>query len=303
MSILIDEHTKLLIQGITGKEGQRALKAASNYHTEVLCGVTPGKGGLDVEGVPVYDTVAEAVENHPALNATAIYVPPFAAKDAVLEAIDSNIALINIMTERIPIQDTSYYLAAARERGTRIVGPSSLGMISTGKARIGVAGGDKPNEIYMKGNVGVISRSGGMTNEISWQLRKNTFGITTAIHIGGDLLMGTSYADALRLFEEDTATEGIVIFGEMGGRYEFDIVELLKQGGCTKPIAIFIGGKFGKHLPEGMTIGHAGAIIEKGSGSVEEKEKALRSVGVLVAANYEDLPKLIASKLLTNIIS
>lgn len=303
MSILIDEHTKLLIQGITGKEGQRALEAARKYHTEVLCGVTPGKGSLEVDEVPVYDTVAEAKENHPDVNVSAVYVPPFAAKDAVLEAIDARIPLINIMTERIPIKDTAYYLAAARESNTRIVGPSSLGMISTGKARIGVAGGDRPDEIYMPGNVGVISRSGGMTNEVSWQLRKNNIGISTAIHIGGDLLMGTSYADALKLFEEDQVTEGVVIFGEMGGRYEFDIVDLIEQGGFTKPIAIFIGGKFGKHFPEGMTIGHAGAIIEKGHGSVEAKEEALRSVGVLVAEHYEDLPKLIAQKLLTNAIS
>ncbi|OGY81639.1 MAG: hypothetical protein A3F54_01065 [Candidatus Kerfeldbacteria bacterium RIFCSPHIGHO2_12_FULL_48_17] len=297
MSIFIDEKTRLLIQGITGKEGQRAVTAAQSYHTQVVAGVTPGKGGQKVEGVPVYDTVAEATRKHPEINASAIYVPPFAVKDAVLEALAHDIKLINIMTERIPIADTASYLAAARAADARIIGPSSLGVISTGKARIGVAGGDKPDEIYQPGPVGVISRSGGMTNEVSWQLRQNNIGITTAVHIGGDMLMGTAYADALRAFENDSETKAVVIFGEMGGRYEFDIVELIQQGGFTKPLAIFIGGKFGASLPEGMTIGHAGAIIEKGKGSVESKEAALKSVGVLVVDIYEDLPKRIQEKL------
>lgn len=297
MSIFINEHTKLLIQGITGKEGQRAVQAAQSYHTQVLAGVTPGKGGQEVEGVPVYDTVKEAVKHHPEINVSAIYVPPFAAKDAVLEAMEANIPLLNIMTERIPIKDTAYYLALARQNGTKIIGPSSLGVISTGKARIGVCGGDKPDQIYKAGPVGVISRSGGMTNELSWQLRRADIGITTAVHIGGDMLMGTAYADALREFEKDPETKGVVIFGEMGGRYEFDIVELIQSKGFTKPIAIFIGGKFGEKMPEGMTIGHAGAIIEKGKGSVRSKEEALRSVGVMIADSYEDLPKLIAEKL------
>lgn len=294
MSIFIDEKTHVLIQGITGKEGQRAVAAAKSYHTHVAAGVTPGKGGQEVDGVPVYDTVKQAVKNHPEINASAVYVPPFAVKDAVLEALAHGIKFINIMTERTPIADTAYYLAAARAAGAQILGPSSLGIISTGKARIGVAGGDRPDEIYMAGPVGVISRSGGMTNEVSWQLRQNNIGITTAVHIGGDMLMGTAYADALRAFEADSETKAVVIFGEMGGRYEFDIVELIQSGGFTKPLAIFIGGRFGASLPEGMTIGHAGAIIEKGKGSVESKETALKSVGVMVAETYEDLPKLIA---------
>lgn len=297
MSILIDEKTKLLIQGITGKEGQRAVTAAKSYHTDVLAGVTPGKKGQAVEKVPVYDTVEQAKEAHSEINVSAVYVPPFAVKDAVLEAIEARIPLVNIMTERTPIKDTAYYLAAAREAGVAVIGPSSLGVISTGKARIGVCGGDKPDEIYMKGSVGVISRSGGMTNEISWQLRRSGIGITTAVHIGGDLLMGTAYADALKLFEKDPETQGVVIFGELGGRYEFDIVDLIADGGFTKPLAIFIGGKFGESLPEGMTIGHAGAIIEKGKGSVSSKEEALKRVGVMIAEHYEDLPRLIKEKM------
>lgn len=297
MSILIHEHTKILIQGITGKEGQRAVEAAHKYHSKVVAGVTPGKGGQEVSGVPVYDTVKQAMENHPDINASAIYVPPFAARDAVLEALAANIPLINIMTERIPIRDTAYFLEYARGTESRIVGPSSLGIISSGKGRIGVAGGDKPETIYKRGPVGVISRSGGMTNEVSWQLSQKGLGISTAVHIGGDMLMGTTYADALKLFEADEETKGVVLFGEMGGRYEFEIVEIIKKKEFTKPLAIFIGGKFGKNLPSGMTIGHAGAIIEKGEGSVEAKQKALEEVGVMVAEVYEGLPKLIATRI------
>lgn len=297
MSILIHENTKILIQGITGKEGQRAIVAAREYHAQVLAGVTPGKGGQVIDGVPVYDTVQGAMKNHPDINASAIYVPPFAARAAVLEALAYQIPLINIMTERIPIRDTAYFLAKATWTKSRIVGPSSLGIISSGKGRIGVAGGDTPDTIYKKGPIGVISRSGGMTNEVSWQLSKNGLGISTAVHIGGDMLMGTTYADALKLFEADKDTKGVVIFGEMGGRYEFEIVEMIEKKEFTKPLAIFIGGKFGKHLPAGMTIGHAGAIIEKGKGSVEAKQSALEKVGVLVAGSYEDLPSFIANKI------
>lgn len=296
MAILIDSKTQLLIQGITGKEGQRAVEAAQAYHTSVVAGVTPGKGGQEVAGVPVYDTVKQAMQAHSDINVSAVYVPPFAAKDAVLEAIAARIPLVNIMTERIPIHDTAYFLAGAAASGTRIVGPSSLGVISSGLARIGVVGGDEPQAIYQPGPVGVISRSGGMTNEVSWQLRRHDIGISTAVHVGGDMLMGTPYADALRLFEQDPATQAVVIFGEMGGRYEWDIVDLIKSGDFTKPLAIFIGGKFGERLPEGMSIGHAGAIIEKGKGSVSSKEEALRAVGVMVAEHYEDLPILIKKR-------
>ncbi len=293
MSILVDESTRLVIQGITGKEGRRALQAAQGYHTLVRAGVTPGKGGQEVDGVPVYDSIVQALSRHPDINAAAVYVPPAAAADAVLESIAAGIPLINVMTERIPIRDTSLFLAAAQERGVRIVGPASLGMISAGKARIGVAGGDAPDEIYTPGHVGVISRSGGMMNEISWQLRKSDIGISTAVHVGGDLLLGTSYADVLALFQEDPATKGVVLFGELGGEYEFAVADMLQGGGFTKPLVLFIGGKFAGNLPEGMTIGHAGALIEKGRSSASSKEDALRAAGAIVVDRYEDLATII----------
>lgn len=288
MSILIDKNTKVLVQGITGKEGLKAAKAMMDYHTEVLCGVTPGKGGQVAEGKSVFNSVKEAKEQFPEVNVSLIYVPPFAAKAAILEAIENNIPLINTIVERIPIQDTAYCLAAAREKGIHIIGPSSLGFIVPGVGRVGVVGGPLVDEVFTPGSIGVISRSGGMTNEVSWQLRKGGLGQSAAVHVGGDLLIGTTYADLLRLFEKDAQTKAVVIFGEHGGSYEFEIVEMINKKEFTKPLAIYIGGKFANVLPEGMNIGHAGAIVGRGQGAAE-KEAALKSVGVLIADSYDDL--------------
>ncbi|MFA6424100.1 MAG: CoA-binding protein [Candidatus Magasanikbacteria bacterium] len=290
MSILINKNTKVLVQGITGKEGQKAAAAMREYGTQVIAGVRPGKGGEIVEGVPVYNSVKEAMSAHPDISTTTIYVPPFAAKEAILEAIENNIAIINTIVERIPIQDTAYCLAAAKEKNIRLIGPSSLGYISPGEGRIGVVGGplSLANEVFQPGSIGVISRSGGMTNELSWQIRKAGLGQSTAVHVGGDLLMGTTYADLLKLFEKDEQTKAVVIFGEHGGGYEFEIVDMIKNKEWTKPLAVYIGGKFANLFPEGMNIGHAGAIVGKGQ-SAEEKKAALKSVGVLIADTYEDL--------------
>ncbi len=290
MSILIDKNTKVLVQGITGKEGQKAVAAMREYGTQVVAGVRPGKGGEVVEGIPVFDSVQEAMSAHPDISTTTIYVPPFAAKAAILEAIENNISIINTIVERIPIQDTAYCLASAKEKNIRLIGPSSLGYISPGEGRVGVVGGPLvlANQVFQPGSVGVISRSGGMTNELSWQIRKAGLGQSTAVHVGGDLLMGTTYADLLKLFEKDIQTKAVVIFGEHGGGYEFEVVEMIKNKEFTKPLAVYIGGKFANMFPEGMNIGHAGAIVEKGQ-SAEEKEVVLKSVGVLIADTYEDL--------------
>ena len=321
MSILIDKNTKVLVQGITGKEGTKATKAMLEYYTDVVAGVTPKKGGQEVEGKPVFNSVKEAMaviaseaKQSPNLSTaenqgiatsvatlpprndnwvSAIYVPPFAAKAAILEAIDNGIPLINIIVERIPIKDIAYCLAAAKEKSIRIVGPSSLGLISPGIGRIGVVGGPLVNDIFQPGSIGIISRSGGMTNELSWQVRKAGLGQSTVVHVGGDLLMGTTYADLLSLFEKDEQTKAVVIFGEHGGGYEFEIVELIKNKGYTKPLAIYIGGRFAQMFPEGMNVGHAGAIVARGQ-SAEEKERALQSVGVMIAEQCEDLAKLAA---------
>lgn len=290
MSILIDKNTKVLVQGITGKEGQKAAAAMREYGTQVVAGVRPGKGGEVVEGVPVFNSVAEAKMAFPDISTTTIYVPPFAAKEAILEAIQNDIPFINTIVERIPIQDTAYCLAAAKEKNIRLIGPSSLGYISPGQARVGVVGGPKAlaDQVFQPGSIGVISRSGGMTNELSWQIRRAGLGQSSAVHVGGDLLMGTTYADLLKLFEKDEQTRAVVIFGEHGGGYEFEIVDLINKKEFTKPLAVYIGGKFANLFPEGMNIGHAGAIVGKGQ-SAAEKESALQSVGVLIADTYEDL--------------
>jgi succinyl-CoA synthetase alpha subunit len=302
MSILITKNTKVLVQGITGNEGEKAAVAMLEYGTNVVGGVRPGKGGEEVLGKPVFNTVMEAVRSFADVQdgthinnlVSTIYVPPFAAKSAMLEAIEAGIPQINIIVERIPIRDTAYCLAAAKERGVQIIGPSSLGYINPGVGRIGVVGGPKAqaDEIFTPGSIGIISRSGGMTNEIAWQIRKAGMGQSAAVHVGGDLLMGTTYADLLRLFQSDEQTNAVVIFGEHGGSYEFEIVDLIEKGEFTKPLAIYVGGKFANTLPEGMNIGHAGAIVERGKGAAE-KEAALRSVGAHVAEDYEQLATLV----------
>ena len=292
MSILLTAKTKVLIQGITGKEGAKTARAMLDYHTNVIGGVTPKKGGQEVEGKPVFNTVMEALTKFTDVNTTAIFVPPFAAKAAILEAIDSSIPLINVIVERIPIQDTAYCLAAAKEKNIRIIGPSSLGFIVPGVGRIGVVGGPLVNDIFKPGSVGIISRSGGMTNELSWQVRQAGLGQSAAVHVGGDLLMGTTYADLLRLFQNDEQTKAVIIFGEHGGSYEFEIIDLINKNEFTKPLAVYVGGKFAGLFPEGMNIGHAGAIVNKGQGAAE-KEAALKSVGVMIAEQYENLVELI----------
>lgn len=297
MAILLNNRAGVLVQGITGKEGTRSASAMLNYGTNVICGVTPGKGGLIVSGIPVYNSVSEAIKAHPDINASVIYVPPSKAKSAMLEAVEAGVPLIVTVTERVPIKDTAECLSKAKKRGIEILGPSSVGMISPGYGRLGMIGGEDPEKIYMKGPIGVISRSGGMTNEISWMLHCANLGQSTSLAIGGDYLIGLSYADLLQKFQNDPETLGVVIFGEVGGDYELEIVDIIKKGLYSKPLAIFIGGRFAKNLPEGVPIGHAGALIERGRGTVSEKEAALRSVGARIAENYSDLPKLIKDAL------
>ncbi|MBI2552111.1 CoA-binding protein [Candidatus Uhrbacteria bacterium] len=294
MGILIDNDTKVLIQGITGKEGQKAAAAMLEYGTRVVGGVRPGKGGETVLGKPVFNSVQEAVDILGGVEVSAIYVPPFAAKSAILEAIENNIPQINVIVERIPIQDTAYCFAAAKGKGIQIIGPASLGYIVPGVGRIGVVGGPKnlTDEIFTPGSIGIISRSGGMTNEVAWQVRRAGMGQSAAVHVGGDLLLGTTYKDLLRLFAKDDSTKAVVIFGEHGGSYEFEIVDMLKNKEFTKPLAVYVGGKFASALPVGMNIGHAGAIVERGRGAAE-KEKALADAGVMIAEQYEQLAELV----------
>ncbi len=292
MSILLDKHTSVLVQGVTGKEGSRALAAMRAYGTRVGCGVTPGKGGHVADGVPVFNTACEAVAAFPETTVSAVYVPPLAAKAAIMEAIEAGILFITVMTEKIPLRDAAYCLAAARERGTRILGPGSLGCLVPGIGRIGVLGGPLVEEIYAPGPIGVISRSGGMTNELSWLVRRAGLGQSAVVHVGGDFLIGTAYAELLRMFEHDDATKAVVLYGEQGANYEREIADLLSRGEFTKPLAVHIGGAFAATMPEGAVIGHAGAIVAAGQ-SAAEKSAKLREAGALIAERFDDLVELI----------
>lgn len=292
MGILLDAATDVLIQGATGKEGRRATAAMRAYRTRVSCGVTPGKGGTEANGLPVFASVREALSAFPSVNASAVYVPPSAAREAILEAVEAGIPLVSVMTERLPLRDAAYCLAAARERGVRLLGPASLGVIVPGVGRLGVIGGPLVEEIFAPGPIGVISRSGGMTNELSWAVRRAGLGQSAAVHVGGDALLGTSYADVLRMFEDDPTTEAVVIYGEQGGSCELEIASLARRGAFQKPIAVHVGGRFTAAFPEGEAVGHAGAIVRRGQ-SAEEKSCALAEAGVLVAERFDDLVRLV----------
>lgn len=293
MSILVTQSTKVLVQGITGKEGSKVALQMQNYSTRVLAGVTPGKGGQEVHGVPVYNTIAEALENHPGVNTSFIAVPNFAAYGAIEEAILNKIPLINVLTEHIPIQDTAKAIAMAREAGVRIVGPSSIGIISPGIGKVGSIGGDDPRGVFRKGSVGVISKSGGMASEVSWILTKNGIGQSTVVGIGGDILVGSTFADLMEEFEKDPQTESVVIFGEIGGTYEEEAAELIKAGQFSKPVVAFISGLFAETLPQGTKLGHAGAIIYGEKGSYKSKINALKEAGVKLAKTPDEIPNLL----------
>ncbi len=288
MSILIDDETKVLVQGITGREASEKVPEMLEYGTDVVAGVTPGKGGQEVEGVPVYDTVKEALTEHPEINTSLIYVPPFAAKDAAMEAIENGIPLVDIVTERIPTKDTWEVYEKAKRENVRVVGPTSLGIISSGKSKLGPIGGDRAEEFYDRGKVGIISKSGGMTTETAWVIKQAGYGVSTAVAVGGDVISGTTYADVLKLFEEDEETEAVVMYGELGGTYEEQAAELLEKGEFTKPLISFIAGKFTEDMPE-KNYGHAGAIIRGDRGTPSGKEEALRKAGAHVVDVHHEI--------------
>lgn len=293
MSILINSQTRVLVQGITGKEGSKVTLQMKNYGTKVLAGVTPGKGGLEVHGVSVYNTILEALENHPGINTSFVAVPNFAAYGAMEEAVRSKIPLINVLTEHIPIQDTAKAIALARKNGVTIVGPSSIGIISPGLGKVGSIGGDDPRGVFSKGSVGVISKSGGMASEVSWILTKNGIGQSTVVGIGGDILVGSSFADLLEEFEKDDQTKAVVIFGEIGGSYEEEAAEMIKSGKFTKKVVAFISGLFAESLPQGTKLGHAGAIVYGDKGSYKSKINSLKDAGVKLAKTPDEISDLL----------
>lgn len=299
MSILVDQHTKLLIQGVTGKEGMRAAKGSLAYGTAVVAGVTPGKGGVVTEdGVPVYNSVAEALAQHPEINASFVAVPGAHVKSAAHEAIDAHIPLLVILTEHVPVQDVAWILAKARKSKTRIIGPSAIGIISPGKAKVGSIGSEEMTRGFIPGPVGVISKSGGMTSELCFALTKAGLGQSTAIGMGGDTLEGSSFVDMLELFAKDDETKAVVLFAEVGGTYEEEAAAYITKTGFAKPVVAIVAGGFGSLLPEDTVLGHAGAIVSRGQGSYESKVQALTAAGVHIAKTVEEIP-LILNKALS----
>lgn len=292
MSILIEKDTTVIVQGITGREGSLRTKFMKEYGTNVVAGVTPGRGGQEVHGIPVYDTVKEAVDNHGPVDASVAFIPGPLLKWAVLEAIDSGIKFIVPPVERVPVHDIMDMVAIAQREGVRLLGPGSLGIISPGKAVMGWLGGsaDWAGMLFSPGPIGVISRSGGQSGTVPWVLKVEGLGISTALHIGTEPVLGQSMADVLPLFEADEQTKAVAVFGEIGGTLEEEAAESVATGKFTKPLVVFIAGAW---APEGMRFSHASSIVEKGKGSAKSKIAALTKAGAHVVDSPEEIAPLI----------
>ncbi len=280
MAILIDEHTRVLVQGITGREGQFHAGQMKAYGTQVVGGTRPGKGGTEVDGIPVFNTVEEAVKAVQP-NATCIFVPGPGAADAIMEAADAGISLLVDITERVPTHDTARAYRYAFEKGARLIGPNCPGLVSSGKSKIGIM----PNRLFTEGHVGVVSRSGTLTYEMVNELTQRGIGQSTTVGIGGDQIIGTSFTDVLRLYDRDPETHAIVLIGEIGGRDEEEAAEYIGSRRDGTPVVAFISGR---SAPPGKRMGHAGAIITGGQGGPEDKVKAFESAGVPVATTLQD---------------
>ena len=288
MSVLVDEKTKVIVQGITGGEGSFHTEQMLEYGTQVSSGVTPGKGGQEIQGVPVFDTVRDAVEATGA-NASAIFVPPAFAADAIMEAAEAGLELVVCITEGVPVADMVRTYEYLRHRPTRLIGPNCPGVISPGKCKIGIM----PGFIHQPGKVGVVSRSGTLTYEAVGQLSDCGIGQSTCIGIGGDPIIGTRFLDALKLFNEDPDTEAVVMIGEIGGTAEEEAADYVERS-CDKPVVGFIAGRT---APPGRRMGHAGAIVAGGNGTADEKMKAMESAGIRVCESPADIGAAVQSVL------
>ncbi|WP_423791995.1 succinate--CoA ligase subunit alpha [Methanocaldococcus indicus] len=280
--ILLDENTRAIVQGITGRQGSFHTKKMLEAGTKIVGGVTPGKGGKEVHGVKVYNTVREAVKETDA-NASVIFVPAPFAKDAVFEAMEY-LDLVVVITEGIPIHDSMEFINYAEELGVNIIGPNTPGIASPKVGKLGII----PMEVLKEGNIGIVSRSGTLTYEIANQLKNNNLGVSTCVGIGGDPIIGLGFKEILKMFNEDEDTKAIVMVGEIGGSLEEEAAKIIKN--LKKPVVGFIAGK---SAPEGKRMGHAGAIIERGKGTAESKIKALKEAGAHVAENITDIPKIL----------
>lgn len=292
MSILIDENTRALVQGITGRQASRDVRYCLEYGTRIVAGVTPGKGGETVHGVSVYDHIRKALSRHE-VNTSVIYVSGRMVKEATLEAIDAGLKLVLIISENVPVHDLSEVFTLAEAKGTRIVGPSCNGITSPDKGKLGGHGGDKVRRSFLRGNVGIASRSGGMSAETAWMLKRTGIGVSTCVSMGGDPMIGTSFVDLLELFEKDEDTHLVVMFCEPGGTLEEEAAEFIAQGGISKPVVAYVGGKFMEKMPKGVSFGHAGAVIEGGKGSPKGKIEALQAAGVTVVEDYRVIAEVV----------
>ena len=284
MAIIVDDSTKLVVQGITGYQGKYHSKAMLDFGTNVVAGTSPGKGGETVNGIPVFESMSEAVASTGA-NTSCVFVPAPFCKDAALEAIDAGIGTIVIVTEHLPVLDAVHIVAVARSRGITVIGPNCPGIASPGKAKIGIL----PNTIFRRGNIGVVSRSGTLTYEIVNAITEHKLGQSTCVGIGGDRVSGTNFIDVLDKFQNDRQTKKIVLVGEIGGTAEEEAAEFIREN-VDKPVVAYIAGRT---APPGKRMGHAGAIIARGRGTAESKIKALEAAGVKVASIPTDVPELL----------
>ncbi|ABR56357.1 succinate--CoA ligase subunit alpha [Methanococcus aeolicus] len=281
--ILLDENTKAVVQGITGKQGSFHTKNMVECGTNIVAGVTPGKGGMELYEIPIYDTVLEAVKKHDA-NASIIFVPAPFVKDAAYEAIDAGIKLVIIITEHVPVNDAIDIISYAKSNNVHVIGPNTPGMASPKVGKLGII----PMNVIKEGKIGMVSRSGTLTYEIANELSNNGFGQSSCIGIGGDPVIGLSYIEILEMFENDPDTDAVVMIGEIGGSNEEIAAEYVKT--MKKPVIAYIAGQT---APEGKTMGHAGAIIEKGVGTAESKMKTLEQAGAFVVRTISEIPKVL----------
>jgi succinyl-CoA synthetase alpha subunit len=297
MSILITKDTTFIVQGITGREAVNLTRECLDFGSKVVGGVTPGRAGRDVYGVPVYDTVREITEKT-RVDGSVVCVPPAFTRDATFEAIEAGIKLIVVVTERIPRYEVAQMVELAKLRGARIIGPNCLGVLSPGEAKIGGMGGraEDARKAFTKGPVGVMSRSGGMTTEMCNTLSAAGLGQSTAVSIGGDAIIGSTYADLMPLFEADPETKAIVIYCEPGGRMEAELARYIIEKKSRLPVVAFMAGRFMDEMP-GMRFGHAGTIVEGKADTTAEKIARLEEAGISVAERIEDIPTLVKKRL------
>ncbi len=286
MGILVDRNTRVLVQGITGREGSFHTKLMLEYGTKIVAGVTPGKGGQEVHGIPVYDTVREAVEHAGPIDASVVFVPSRFARDAVLEAIDNGIKVVVVITEGISVHDEIVMVNHAKHNGTIMIGPNTPGILTAGEAKLGIM----PARVFKKGYIGIISRSGTLTYEIARELGMKGFGVSTVVGMGGDPIIGMNYIELYDHFVRDPETKALIIIGEIGGDAEERFAKYYVETGREKPVVAYIAGRT---APPGKRMGHAGAIISMGLGDYKSKRETLEKAGIPVADKPSDVPRLL----------